>query len=146
MALRRLAGRGVASARTAKGRDQDGHTAVSNHITNGTTTRSDRMRGGRSAYVPFSIAGRGQAVSMKKLVGYGRDDHPDNDPDRSQVAWSVAVLDDCDACGDLRVELVVEDVGRAGAGVVAHLAPATARQLRLLLAAALREIGEHADG
>ncbi len=82
---------------------------------------------------------------MKKLVGYGRDDHPDDDPDRSQVAWSVAVLDDCDACGDLRVELVVEDVGRAGAGTVAHLAPGTARELRAFLATALREIGEDPD-
>ena len=83
---------------------------------------------------------------MKKLVGYGLDDHPDDDPDRLQVAWSVAVLDDCEGCGDLRVELVVEDVGRAGAGIVAHLAPGTARQLRLLIATALREIGEDAGG
>ena len=81
---------------------------------------------------------------MKKLVGYGRDDHPEDDPDKSQVAWSVAVLDDCDECGDIRVELVLEDVGRAGAGTVAHLAPGTARELRLLLATALREIGEDA--
>ena len=81
---------------------------------------------------------------MKKLVGYGQDDHPDDDPDRSPVAWSVAVLDDCEGCGDLRVELVLEDIGRAGAGVVAHLSPGTARRLRLLLRAALRDIGEDA--
>jgi hypothetical protein len=79
---------------------------------------------------------------MRKLADYGRDDHPDDDPDRAQVAWSVAVLDDCDACGDLRVEVVFEPVGQAGAGVVAHLAPGTARRLRHTLATALREIGE----
>jgi hypothetical protein len=79
---------------------------------------------------------------MKKLVEYGRDDHPDNDPERAQVAWSVAVLDDCDECADLRVELVLEEVGRAGEGVVAHLAPDTARHLRRVLAAGLKEIGE----
>ena len=79
---------------------------------------------------------------MKKLVEYGRDDHPDNDPERAQVAWSVAVLDDCDECADLRVELVLEDVGRPGEGVAAHLSPDTARLLRRVLAAGLKEIGE----
>jgi hypothetical protein len=36
----------------------------------------------------------------------------------------------------------VEEVGAAGLGLVAHLAPATARRLRTAIAAALREIGE----
>jgi hypothetical protein len=79
---------------------------------------------------------------VKKLADYGRDDHPEEDPERAQVAWAVAALDDCDECGDLRVELTVEEVGRPGAGLVAHLAPATARQLRSALTLALREIGE----
>jgi hypothetical protein len=79
---------------------------------------------------------------MRKLADYGRDDHPDDDPDRAQVAWSVAVLDDCDACGGLRVEVVLEPVGQAGGGLIAHLAPDTARRLRHTLATALREIGE----
>ena len=38
--------------------------------------------------------------------------------------------------------LTLEEQGRAGAGVVAHLAPVTARRLRVAIAAALREIGE----
>ena len=79
---------------------------------------------------------------MKQLTDYGRDDHPDDDPDRAQVAWSVAVLDDCAECGDLRVELVLEPIGQAGAGMVAHLAPDSARRLRRTLARALTEIGE----
>lgn len=79
---------------------------------------------------------------MKKLVAYARDDHPADDPDRAQTAWSVAVLDDCEACADVRVEIVFEDVGSPGTGMVAHLAPQTARELRRALAAALREIGE----
>jgi hypothetical protein len=44
--------------------------------------------------------------------------------------------------GELRVVLTVEEVGRAGYGLVAHLAPGTARRLRTAIAAALREIGE----
>ena len=79
---------------------------------------------------------------MKKLVAYGRDDHPDDDPDRAQVAWSVAVLDDCEECVDLRVEVVLEEMGRPAGGVAGHLAPATARELRRALAAGLKEIGE----
>jgi hypothetical protein len=82
---------------------------------------------------------------VKKLADYGRDDHPDDDPERQQAAWTVAVLDDCDGCSDVRVELTLEEVGRAGQGVVGHLAPATARRLRAALATALREIGEPLD-
>jgi hypothetical protein len=79
---------------------------------------------------------------MKKLADYGRDDHPADDPERAQVSWAVAAMDDCDECGDLRIELTVEEVGRPGEGIVGHLAPATARQLRAALRTALREIGE----
>jgi hypothetical protein len=82
---------------------------------------------------------------MKKLAEYGRDDHPEGDPEKAQSAWAVAAMDDCDECGDLRVELTLEEVGRPGAGVVAHLAPATARRLRAALAQALRELGESPD-
>jgi hypothetical protein len=81
---------------------------------------------------------------VKKLADYGRDDHPADDPERSQMAWSVAAFDDCDECGDLRVEVIIEEVGRPGTGLVAHLAPASARQLRAALGTALREIGEDA--
>ena len=79
---------------------------------------------------------------MKKLADYGADDHPPDDPERAQATWTVALLDDCEACDDLRVELTVEESGQAGRGVVAHLAPATARRLRVALAAALRDMGE----
>jgi hypothetical protein len=79
---------------------------------------------------------------VKKLVDYGRDDHPADDPERAQVAWAVAALDDCDPCTDLRIELTVEEVGRPGAGLVAHLSPDTTRRLVRALGGALREIGE----
>jgi hypothetical protein len=79
---------------------------------------------------------------VKKLVDYGRDDHPADDPERAQVAWAVAAFDDCDYCNELRVELTVEEVGRPGAGLVAHLSPETARRLVRALGAALREMGE----
>lgn len=82
---------------------------------------------------------------MKKLADYGVDDHPADDPERVQVTWTVALLDDCDECEDPRVELTVEEAGRPGAGLVGHLAPATARRLRAALALALREMGEPVD-
>lgn len=82
---------------------------------------------------------------MRKLADYGRDDHPEDDPERAQLAWTVALLDDCDECDGLRVELTMEEVGQPGAGLVGHLAPATARRLRAALARALREMGEAAD-
>jgi len=79
---------------------------------------------------------------MKKLADYGTDDHPADDSDKAPAAWAVAVRDDCDACDGVRVELTVEEVGRPGAGMVAHLSPSTARQLRAALTLALRDLGE----
>jgi hypothetical protein len=79
---------------------------------------------------------------MKKLADYGLDDHPADDPERAQLAWAVAALDDCDECDGLRVELTLEEAGKPGTGLVAHLAPRTARRLRAALATALREVGE----
>lgn len=79
---------------------------------------------------------------MKKLADYGRDDHPEEDPERAQVAWAVAALDDCDLCGDIRVELTLEEVGHPGTGLVAHLSPQTAKRLVTALNLALRDIGE----
>ena len=77
---------------------------------------------------------------MRRFVDDATDDHPD-DEDKAPASWSVALLDDCDSCGDLRVVLTVEPVGEHGRGVVAHLAPDNAIRLRRALATALREIG-----
>jgi hypothetical protein len=79
---------------------------------------------------------------VKKSIDFGFDDHPDADEDKARVAWAVAVLDDCDGCADIRIELTVEDAGANGTGVVGHLAPRTVRRLTAALAAALREAGE----
>ena len=79
---------------------------------------------------------------MKKSIDFALDDHPADDEERARTAWAVSVVDDCDGCGDIRVELTVEDAGANGAGLAGHLAPATARRLRAALAAALREVGE----
>lgn len=84
----------------------------------------------------------GLTARMRKLSEYGRDDHPADDPERAQVAWTVALLDDCEGCDAPRVELTLEEMTRPGTGVVAHLAPATARRVRAALGAALRDIGE----
>ena len=83
---------------------------------------------------------------MKKLIEYGTDDHPADDPERVQIAWIVAVLDSCEECEDPRIELTVEEAGDKGNGFVGHLSPATARRLRTALANGLREIGEPVEG
>ena len=77
---------------------------------------------------------------MRRFVDDATDDHPD-DEDKAPASWSVALLDDCDSCGDLRVVVTLEDAGEHGRGVVAHLAPGSAVRLRKALATALREIG-----
>jgi hypothetical protein len=81
---------------------------------------------------------------MRRSIDDSLDDHPGGEDDRPPASWAVAVSDDCEACGDgeLRVVLTVEEAGRAGVGLVAHLAPDTARRMRAALASALREIGE----
>lgn len=70
-------------------------------------------------------------------------DHPPRyeDDDLTAVSWAVAVADDYED-GDPRVVLTVEEVGRAGQGLVAHLSPRIARRLRVALRDALREIGQ----
>jgi hypothetical protein len=83
---------------------------------------------------------------VKKLADHGHDDHPANDPERAQLVWAVAALDDCEECDDVRIELTVEEVGRPGTGLVGHFAPATARRLRKAIATALREMGEDPEG
>jgi hypothetical protein len=79
---------------------------------------------------------------VKKSIDFFLDDHPGDDEERPRTAWAVSVVDDCDGCQDLRVELNLEEEGGAGAGITAHLSAANARRLRAAVAAALREIGE----
>jgi hypothetical protein len=79
---------------------------------------------------------------LRKSVDFAFDDHPAGDDERPRAYWAVAIIDDCDACEDLRVELTVEEEGGSATGVTSHLSAATARRLRASLAAALREIGE----
>ena len=78
------------------------------------------------------------------------DDHPATDAalppdaedyDITKVSWAVAISDDYEDA-EPRVVLTVEEVGSAGAGLVAHLSPTVARRLRLALRDALREVGE----
>lgn len=71
-------------------------------------------------------------------------DLPPGADDDVPVAWAVAVCDDYDDAFP-RVVLTVEEIGRAGMGLVAHLAPDHARRLRTALRDALREIGEPTD-
>lgn len=82
---------------------------------------------------------------VKRSIDFDFDDHPADDEEKPRVAWAVAAVDDCDGCGDLRVEVTFEDEGANGTGVTAHLSPATARRVRAALATALREVGEAPD-
>jgi hypothetical protein len=70
-------------------------------------------------------------------------DDGDDDEHATPISWTLAVSDDYT---DLqpRVVLTVEELGRAGYGLVAHLTPDKARRLRDTLRRALREIGEDA--
>ncbi len=81
---------------------------------------------------------------MRRSIADAVDDHSPDDDERPPVQWAVALTDDCDGCGvgELRVVVNLEEAGRPGAGLAAHLAPANARRLREALASALREIGE----
>jgi hypothetical protein len=79
---------------------------------------------------------------VRKSLDDSIDDHPAGDDERPPANWAVMAADDCDACNDVRVVVTLEEAGRAGAGVVAHLAPANARRLRTAIASALRELGE----
>ena len=75
----------------------------------------------------------------------GPDDIPPGLEDEvAPVSWSVAISDDYDD-GEPRVVLTVEEVGRAGQGLVTHLSPGIVRRLRAALRDALREIGEPID-
>jgi len=79
---------------------------------------------------------------VRRSIDHGFDDHPGDDEDRPTAAWAVALAEDCDACADARVVVTVEERGRAGSGLALHLAPATARRLRVAIADALKEMGE----
>jgi hypothetical protein len=83
---------------------------------------------------------------VRRSIDDARDDHPAGDDERPPVSWAVALSDDCEGCGEgePRVVLMLEEVGGAGTGVIAHLSPVTARRLRTAITDALREIG--ADG
>lgn len=71
---------------------------------------------------------------------FREDDLPPGADDADRVSWAVAVSDDYDDA-EPRVVLTVEEVGRPGAGLVAHLSGTQARRLRAALADALREVG-----
>jgi hypothetical protein len=79
---------------------------------------------------------------VKKSIDFSFDDHPADDEERPRTAWAVSIVDDCDGCEDIRIELTLEEEGAERAPIVAHLAPQTARRMRAALAAALAEVGE----
>jgi hypothetical protein len=70
-------------------------------------------------------------------------DRPAGDEDAARLSWAISISDDYDDA-EPRVVLTVEEVGKAGTGLVAHLTPDVARRLRGALHDALREIGEDA--
>jgi hypothetical protein len=69
------------------------------------------------------------------------EDLPPGADDADRLSWAVAISDDYDDA-EPRVVLTVEEVGRPGAGLVAHLSGTQVRRLRAALADALREVGE----
>ncbi len=69
------------------------------------------------------------------------DELPPGDEDVQQLSWAVAISDDYDDA-EPRIVLTLEEVGRQGTGLVAHLSPDATRRLRVALRDGLREIGE----
>ncbi len=66
---------------------------------------------------------------------------PPGDEDATPVSWAIALCDDYDDATP-RVVLTMEDLGRPGTGLVAHLSADGARRLRGAIHDALREAGE----
>ena len=71
----------------------------------------------------------------------GPEQLPDGLDEATPISWAVAICDDYDDA-EPRVVLTVEDLGRPGTGLVAHLSPDHTRRLRRALHDALREIGQ----
>jgi hypothetical protein len=78
------------------------------------------------------------------------DDHPfdpamdpvvADDPDLTTVHWAIAISDDYDDA-EPRIVFTVDEIGKPGAGLVAHLLPDEARRIRVALRDALKEVGE----
>lgn len=82
---------------------------------------------------------------MRRSIDDALDDHPPDD-ELPPVSWMVGLNDDPEASddGSPRVSVTLEERGQAARGIVAQLAPVTARRMRAAIAAALREIGEDA--
>jgi hypothetical protein len=72
---------------------------------------------------------------------FSPDELPPDDDDVQRLSWAVAISDDYEDA-EPRVVLTVEEVGRPGEGLVAHLPPGVARRLRVALRDGLRELGE----
>lgn len=71
---------------------------------------------------------------------FGPDDLPPGEDDLTPLSWAVAISDDYEDA-EPRVVLTLEEVGRAGAGLVLHLLPEQARRIRVALRDALAEVG-----
>ena len=72
---------------------------------------------------------------------FSQNDLPEGADDAQLLSWGVAISDDYDDA-EPRVVLTLEEVGRPGEGLVAHLGPDHVRRLRIALRDALREVGE----
>ena len=79
---------------------------------------------------------------MRRSIDVVQLDAIDTPDEHAPVSWTISVCDDYEDA-EPRVQLTVEEIGSAGEGLVAHLAPDNARRLRKALADALREIGEN---
>jgi hypothetical protein len=117
-----------------------------------------RQRGGdgtidhRTAAIVRRSKAAGKHMRLTDPMRRSIDDYPFDpadypphyeDDELTAISWAVAISDDYDDA-EPRVVLTVEEVGRAGAGLVAHLSPTIARRLRVAVRDALAEIGEDA--
>ena len=103
------------------------------------STRASRAEASSGTAAPS----RAEATLRRSIDDhpFTADELPPGDGDLQHLSWAVAISDDYDDA-EPRVVLTLEEVGRAGTGLVAHLPAAQARRLRVALRDALREVGE----
>ncbi len=108
-------------------------------------TKSESEWSGLGAVIGAKSTTRSLGVPMRRSIDDDQIPVPPVDEDLLDdmvpVNWAVNISDDYEDAG-LRIQLVVEEVGAAGTGLVAHLDPAQARRLRLALRSALKELGQ----
>src|SRR3954447_25590878 len=140
----RIASRMLPSPRSARYSGSARPAWRMNHTgTRSCTSPRHAARNGGAAAMACKVVVGCQAPAMRRSIDdhpFSEADVPPSEDDLQRLSWAVAISDDYEDT-EPRVVLTVEEVVRAGAGLVLPLSPPLARRLRVALRDALREIG-----